>query len=162
MVFDMSWAGCVKSLWRLTALLACLFGTQCHSFTIFNPNDATYEVAIGEQGNITVDPHVPQRVAGVGGDALQITYKTENTWAQTFFRPFSFLTQWGIGTNLVNEPQTVQVRPATFEPAAIDQTFNLMLGGTGPMLVGPWMSKAMVIKAHALLKARRHRVVAEG
>ncbi len=108
-------------LLSVLCLASLLSAELCHGARIFNTTDKAYTFILPTRpgGSVTVDvaPHSAQSVTGlaiVPGEPLLMGYKLENSWAQALFKPFSFLTRWGIGTGLVNEPRAIELRAHSF------------------------------------------------
>lgn len=146
----------------------------CHCARVFNTTDKAYTFIVPTRpgGSTTVDValHSSQSVTGVAivpGEPLVVRYAVENSWAQALFKPFSFLTRWGIGTGLVNEPITLELRAHSFTPGkTLPEDFQLLVGQADGdqiktlVLDEEHLRKAAVVAGVAALKKLRNNVAA--
>lgn len=153
----------------------CLLGASvCHGATISNLTDNPYsftlQTADGQEITVDVEQGKTQSVPGFipqENKPLNVTYHIQNSWAQTFFKPFKFLTTWGIGTSLVNESETRELKAAAFKPdKTISSNFQLTLikgtDGKAKLLFidGEMLGKAAVVQAVKELTSRKALKVA--
>lgn len=146
----------------------------CHGARVFNTTDKAYTFILPTRpgGSTTVDvaPHSSQSVTGVAivpGEPLVVRYAVENSWAQALFQPFSFLTRWGIGARLVNEPKEIALKAHSFVPGAtLPEDFQLLVGQADGdqiktlVLDEEHLRKAALVEGVAALKKLRNNAAA--
>lgn len=153
----------------LVLIMGLLGASVCHGATISNLTDNPYSFTLqaADEQKITVDVEQgkTQLVPGFipqENKPLNVIYHIQNSWAQTFFKPFKFLTTWGIGTSLVNESETRELKAAAFKPdKTISSNFKLVLskGSAGEVKLffidGEMLDKAAIVQAVKELTSRK-------